>query len=124
MATATWIALASLTLAGLGFVIGLFKYFTKQINDLRIEKEVKLAEAIRQGDEKRARIYERLDSVKQTHKEEMEKLRNELGEHFVGVRVCELLRNPINQTIADIKTILADIEKKLDKLIVDNAAKQ
>lgn len=122
MNTNGWIALAGAILAGLGFVVGLFKYFTKCIGDLRLESEHKITKAVEQGDEKRARIYERLDVVKSEHKNEMDKIRKEFLDSYVHAKVCDLTRAPLNQAISDIKVILADIERKLDKLIVDNAA--
>lgn len=122
-----WIALGALALAGLGFVLGLFKYFTGAINNLRIEQEnklseeakdceAKLAEAIKQGDDKRARMYERLDDIKKTHKEEIEKLHKEFIDSFVHSKVCELLRQNTTTTIDKIEKTLEDILEKIDRI--------
>lgn len=117
METNTWIALATLTLAGLGFVIGLFKYFTGKIDDLRKEAEKKISEAIKQGDEKRARLYERLDSIKQTHKEEIEKIHHNFTDTYVNSKMCSLVHNNTDNIIREMKIKIDEMDKKIDKLV-------
>ncbi len=117
MNASAWIALATLTLAGLGFVIGLFKYFTGQIDNLRKEQNSTLSQAIKEGDEKRGRIYERLDDAKKTHKDEIEVLRKEVMEDFVNAKVFGLVTGNTERMVEELKKAISDIDKKLDKLI-------
>lgn len=112
-----WIALISVTLTGLGFVLGLFKYFTKRIDDTRKELGSDLKKAVEQGDEKRGRIYERLDETKKTYKEEIEVLRKEIMEDFVNSKVFSLVTGNTERMIEDLKKSLDEVNRKLDKLI-------
>ena len=117
METNTWIALATLTLAGLGFVIGLFKYFTGKIDDLRKEEEKKLAEAIKQGDDKRARLYDRLDEIKKVHKEEIEKIHRNFADTYVNSKMCSLVHNNTDNIIKEMKIKIDEMDKKIDRLV-------
>ena len=117
METNTWIALATLTLAGLGFVIGLFKYFTGKIDDLRKEEEKKIAEAIKQGDDKRARLYDRLDEIKKVHKEEIEKIHRNFADTYVNSKMCSLVHNNTDNIIKEMKIKIDEMDKKIDRLV-------
>ena len=117
METNTWIALVSVSLTGLGFVIGLFKYFTGQINQLRLEEEKKITEAIQQGDEKRSRLYDRLDEIKKVHKEEIEKIHRNFTDTYVNSKMCSLVHNNTDNIIKEMKIKIDEMDKKIDKLV-------
>lgn len=117
MDISAWIALVSVTLTGLGFVLGLFKYFTKRIDDTRKELGGDLKKAIETGDDKRARIYERVDEIKKNHKDDTEVLRKEIMEDFVNCKVFGLVTGNTERMIEDLKKSIDEINRKLDKLI-------
>jgi 5-methylcytosine-specific restriction endonuclease McrBC regulatory subunit McrC len=76
-----------------------------------------LTEAQRQGDEKRARIYERLDTVKTAHRGEMDIFRKEVFDSFVSVKWCALIHENADKVYADFKKALETLNTKLDTLL-------
>jgi hypothetical protein len=87
-------------------IIGLSKEFAAQ-----------LAEAIKAGDEKRARIYERLDTVKTAHRGEMDNLRKEVVDTFVSSKWCAMIHDNADKVYADFKKALSDLNQKVDTLL-------
>lgn len=77
-----------------------------------------LAKAIETGDQKRARIYERIDEVKTVHKEEIDNLRREAAENYVPVKICGLMHASSDKSIAELKLIICEVDKKVDKLMI------
>ena len=120
MDTHAWIALAALATTGLGFVVGLVKYFTGQINALRIEEEIKITTAIQQGDDKRARIWERIDMIKKSHKEEIDTMQSNFTDTFVNSKMCSLVHNNTDNIIKEMKIKIDEMDKKIDTLLQRN----
>jgi hypothetical protein len=76
-----------------------------------------LIEAQQQGDEKRTRIYERLDTVKTAHRGEMDSLRKDVNDGFVSIKWCSLIHANADRTYADFKKSLENLDKKMDTLL-------
>jgi len=77
----------------------------------------KLIEAQRQGDEKRSRIYERLDTVKTAHRNEIDSFRKDVNESFVSVKWCSLIHSKADETYSEFKKTLEKLDKKMDTLL-------
>jgi hypothetical protein len=76
-----------------------------------------LAKAKEDGNQKRGRIWERLDEVKTSYENKLEgfrqyyedrheKLRKELATEYVAVKMCSILHNQTNSEMAEIKARL------------------
>jgi hypothetical protein len=89
----------------------------EKLNELSKEFAAQLAEAIESGDEKRARIYERLDTVKTAHRYEMDSLRKDVFDSFVSSKWCKMIHENADKVYADFKINLANLNTKLDTLI-------
>ena len=89
----------------------------EKINELGKEFAAQLAKAIESGDEKRSRIYERLDTVKTAHRGEMDVFRKEVFDSFVSTKWCALLHAKADETYADFKKALEMLNTKLDTLL-------
>lgn len=76
-----------------------------------------LAEAQKQGDDKRARIYERLDTVKTAHKGDIDSFRKEIVDGFVPAKLCSLIHANAEKIFIDIKKELENQGKKIDILL-------
>lgn len=87
----------------------------------------KLAEAIKTGDEKRSRIYERLDQVKTSFKDDADAFHKEVMNQFVPLKICTLVhsnsekimsdfKNSTEDNFKDIKELFQNLEKKVDAL--------
>jgi hypothetical protein len=76
-----------------------------------------LAKAIESGDEKRARIYERIDSVKNAHKEEIKEVQKEIASNYVPMKICSLMHSTSEKTMGELKASIKSVEDKVDKLI-------
>lgn len=86
-----------------------------------------LAKAMSDLDTKRARIYERIDEVKQSHKEEIGELRKEAMENYVPTKICTLmhssseksmseLKNSFEKSIGELKTAIANVDTKVEEV--------
>ena len=100
----------------------------EQINALAKLFAENLAEAQHRGDEKRGRMYERLDSVKTAHRQEMDNLHKEVVDSFVSIKWCTLIHNNADRSFTEFKVTLdelkkefkdsiAEVHKKIDMLI-------
>lgn len=92
-----------------GFIVGLVGFAIKTSNDTNM----KIEEAQKQDDEKRARIYERLDDVKKKHDADIDRIRQEAKEDFVNVKICKILHDNTDRIFTEIKTELVGIKESL-----------
>ena len=77
-----------------------------------------LANAIESGNKKRSRIYERVDTIKDSHKQDMVELRKEVMESFVPTKICTIMHSNSDKSIAELKLDIANLDKKVEKLVV------
>ncbi len=75
-----------------------------------------LAKAIESGDQKRARIYERIDEVKTAQKEDLTAFRKEAMENFVPTKICTLMHTNSEKSTAELKVAIQEINIKVDKI--------
>jgi hypothetical protein len=82
-----------------------------------------LAKAIEVGDEKRARIYTRIDEVKTAHKDEIKELQERVAAGYVPVRICTLMHTNSKEAMAELKIAIgelkdaiAEVNGKVDKV--------
>jgi FlaA1/EpsC-like NDP-sugar epimerase len=94
------------------------KAFSDQLANAIKENDSKLTRAVETGDQKRARIYERIDEVKTVHKEEIDSLRREAAENYVPVKICGLMHASSDKSISELKIIICEVDKKVDKLMI------
>lgn len=92
-----------------GFVIS-FVAFAIKMNQMVNDKIEKAKE---EGDTKRARLYERLDEVKTMHNTDMEKIRNEVADRFVDIKICKILHENTDRMFGEIKLELQNIREAL-----------
>ena len=122
------ISLVALFLTGFGLwykidrdtnakIDSLGKTLTELLAAAQKENQTQLSEAQQQGDDKRARIYERLDTVKTAHRVEMDVFRKEVFDSFVSVKWCALIHANADKTYADFKKALEGLGTKLDTLL-------
>ena len=90
----------------------------KKIDEISKSFAEQLARAIETGDQKRSRIYERIDEVKTVHKEEIDSLRREAAENYVPVKICGLMHASSDKSISELKIIICEVDKKVDKLMI------
>lgn len=119
-----WHTIVGAVIGVLGFFISLFSLWYKidrdtnaKIDAIGKQFAAQLAEAIKQGDEKRARIYERLDTVKTAHRGEMDNLRKEVVDTFVSSKWCAMIHENADKVYADFKKALSDLNQKVDTLL-------
>jgi ATP-dependent RNA circularization protein (DNA/RNA ligase family) len=119
-----WHTIVGAVIGVLGFFISLFSLWYKidrdtnaKIDAMGKQFAAQLAEAIKQGDEKRARIYERLDSVKTAHRGEIDNLRKEVVDTFVSSKWCAMIHENADKVYADFKKALSDLNQKVDTLL-------
>jgi len=119
-----WHTIVGAVIGVLTFFISLFSLWYKidrdtnaKIDSMGRQFAAQLAEAIKQGEEKRARIYERLDTVKTAHKGEMDTLRKEAFDNFVSSKWCAMIHDNADKVYADFKKALSDLNQKVDTLL-------
>lgn len=130
-----WHTILSVVIGVVGFFISLFslwykidrdtnakidsigKTFAQQLIQAQKESSAQLAEAQKQGDDKRARIYERLDTVKTAHRGEMDNLRKEVFDSFVSTKWCAMIHENADKTYMDFKKALETLNTKMDTLL-------
>lgn len=116
---------AFLTIFGMWYRID--RDTNKKIDEISKTFSEQLADAMKQGDEKRARIYERLDTVKNEHKADFENFRKEIMENFVPAKICTLmhtssertmagLKESVEKSIKELKDVIQGLESKVDKM--------
>lgn len=111
------VGVATLFLTGFSLWYKIDRDTNAKIDSLGKVFAEQLANAQRQGDEKRARIYERLDTVKTAHRGDMDIFRKEIFEGYVPVRLCTLVHSNAEKTFADFKKALESLGTKLDTLL-------
>jgi hypothetical protein len=99
-------------------------------SDVRNAKEIvdrDLTHAKEEGDEKRGRLYQRLDEVKigfelkletfrQYYEERHEKLRKEIATEYVAAKMCDLMHDTTTREMTEIKKRLDDVVEELKKM--------
>jgi len=76
-----------------------------------------LAKAIEIAEEKRARLWERLDIVKKSHKDELKEVQKEMTDAYVPVKFCQLIHSTSDKAMSELKIAIQGLETKVDKLI-------
>lgn len=106
----------SLTIFSLWYKID--KNTEKKIETLNKGFSSQLVKAIEVGDEKRSRMYERIDAIKNAHKNDIDILRKDVQDSYVPARLCSIIHSQAEQTFKDIKLALGNLDEKLDKLLI------
>lgn len=111
-----------ISVVGLVFVIlGFYYKINKDTNDKfdkrRIEFYDALNKAVEQGDEKRSRIYERLDETKEEYKKEAEKLRDKTAEEYMQINLCKVIHSNTNENFKRLEGKVNTLCLKIDSLI-------
>lgn len=84
-----------------------------RINQVSENFANKLIEAMRSGDEKRSRIYTRLDEVKESFKKETDAFHTKVMDSYVPLKICTLVHSNSEKTLSDFKV---SVEKNFDDL--------
>jgi hypothetical protein len=93
------------------------KISDQKIGELGKEFAAQLARAIEEGDAKRARIYERLDTVKTAHRAELDTLRKDVFDSFVSSKWCKMIHDNADRIYKDFKDSINKLTEKVDMLI-------
>jgi hypothetical protein len=87
-----------------------------KIDKLKTQCAKELEIAKEQGDAKRARIWERVDEIKNAHRSEIDTFRKDIAENYVPLKMCGLIHTNTDKTLTELKIIVTSIERKVDEL--------
>ena len=106
------------------FLVSIFGMWYKMNRDTNMKIDSisgtfskQLAAATRDAEEKRSRIYKRVDEVKEEHKQELNAFRKEVADNFVPTRICTIMHTASDKIMTELKEAIHEIDKKVDRLI-------
>jgi len=111
------VGLVALFITGFGLWYKIDRDTNAKIDSMGKLFAEQLAEAVKLGDEKRGRIYERLDTVKTAHREEIDVFRKEVYDSFVAVKWCTLIHTNADKTYSDLKQTIEAIKKDFQEAL-------